>query len=443
MIENLGSALDRFQNLLGKAFVLAGIVPVLLLAGALAGLFYAYVPGGRYALQAMVDMPTTKQLQLGVVILFVVAVVAFVFWSLNSWIRQQWLEGNGYPDWLRQPLVARQQAALDELNRRIREKLEEVAQFRRAMTPPSLPGSLRRTWRDQLVSARQAGNQIRPPVADIANLQADYDEIERLERSAEAVPFSTMQSFFDALMASLSAMPADRIEDLDLIHESFGRLSQYARTVAEARWSLLQTERDFRFPTGSVRPSSFGNVAQLPREYAWTRYRIDLEVFLPTLQKAISADTSLNTRLEEAKIKLDFGVAMTATAALAGLGGFLIGPLPQFGPTLEGVLALVISPSVISAVLGVLATSLFYRVSLQNYHGYAQLLRSAVDLCRFDLLAHLHHALPSDSKEEQDLWNRLTLKATNPEVPTVLKYLHATSPVPPSSPPPTTFRSFE
>ena len=52
-------------------------------------------------------------------------------------------------------------------------------------------------------------------------------------------------------------------------------------------------------------------------------------------------------------------------------------------------------------------TLLWYELACQNYLLFADLLRSSVDLFRFDLLKDLQIALPVGTKEEKQLWEQM------------------------------------
>jgi hypothetical protein len=59
----------------------------------------------------------------------------------------------------------------------------------------------------------------------------------------------------------------------------------------------------------------------------------------------------------------------------------------------------------------------------QNYRAFAEAVRSAVDLYRFDLLVVLHLPLPPDSAVEKHVWTDL-MQRTVGETQAILTYLH-------------------
>lgn len=369
----------------------------------------------------VLSLTVARQIEFGIVFLFLVSIIAFLFWSSNVWLRQQVLEGQGLPQWLKAPLLAKQQGILDNLNAGIMQLQLEIVQFRRAQKKGP-------TWADQLTAARKTRKKTGVPVSISESLETKWSEIDLLRSRSSQISFDAMEDLFTELKAELAKKPADKVEQLDQIHSQFNGIAKYSQEKTEAMADALYAERDFQFPPeGVLRPTTLGNVAELHRRYAWSRYRIDLEVFWPSLQKALTADSSFAARLEDARIKLDFAVSMTFVAGFVTMITFFV--VPWYPLCLAATFA------------GAAFTYMFYRVGLQNYHGYGQLLRSAVDLYRFDLLRQMHLPLPLDSKSERQLWTDLAIKASTPESERAVTftYLHDQSsiakPVPLAVPP--------
>jgi hypothetical protein len=56
---------------------------------------------------------------------------------------------------------------------------------------------------------------------------------------------------------------------------------------------------------------------------------------------------------------------------------------------------------------GTLLTIVWYDVACQGYRVFADLIRSSVDLYRFELIESLHLAAPYGTEEERELWLRI------------------------------------
>lgn len=59
------------------------------------------------------------------------------------------------------------------------------------------------------------------------------------------------------------------------------------------------------------------------------------------------------------------------------------------------------------AVLGLLLTRLFYLAATENYVAFGELVRSSIDLYRFDLVDALRVARPRSLRDERVLWDAL------------------------------------
>ena len=59
------------------------------------------------------------------------------------------------------------------------------------------------------------------------------------------------------------------------------------------------------------------------------------------------------------------------------------------------------------AVLGVVLTRLFYLAATENYVAFGELVRSSIDLYRFDLVDALQMPRPRSLRDERVLWDAL------------------------------------
>jgi hypothetical protein len=143
--------------------------------------------------------------------------------------------------------------------------------------------------------------------------------------------------------------------------------------------------------------------------------------------KLARADKEFYPLLDDAKTQLDFAVVVTV---LLGLTVLIWLPLSLlFAPT--------VWPYVLVTVICLPAVPIFYRIVLQAYVTYAEIVRAAVDLYRFDMLKALHIPLPKDLTAEKETWLKLGRLAAGGRVE--LKYKHdaETAQKPVASPKPT------
>jgi len=62
---------------------------------------------------------------------------------------------------------------------------------------------------------------------------------------------------------------------------------------------------------------------------------------------------------------------------------------------------------VLSSLVSPVIAYTWYRAAVAQYQTFADVLRTSLDLFRFNLLTDLHIALPDDLPEEQALWDTL------------------------------------
>jgi hypothetical protein len=144
-----------------------------------------------------------------------------------------------------------------------------------------------------------------------------------------------------------------------------------------------------------VMPTRLGNILRASEDYARLRYSIDsvviwprLYFYLPDTFKAnlTSADTAMTTMLVLAGLSFTFAV-------IACL-----------------VLALFTSKVLLFAICtsGFFLAWLCYRNSLHSARLYAELIKSAFDLHRWELLDAMHVKLPKTLEEERKIWDDVT-----------------------------------
>jgi hypothetical protein len=98
--------------------------------------------------------------------------------------------------------------------------------------------------------------------------------------------------------------------------------------------------------------------------------------------------------LQDSKTQLDFLVSMFWLIVLSLAAWTVYEGLYGTSPTV--VLTI--------AIGGALALVVLYRLALETYGTFVDLLRASVDLYRFDLLEALHLALPDNAHHERALW---------------------------------------
>lgn len=398
MEATISTLLERAQGFFSRSFTFAGLLPALALL-ALNGLLIPLVfPAARAPFAALLSPQGIEQLPVWLLLTILVIVVGLVLWGLNPALLRL-MEGRFLPDGAARSLRRKRAQELARL-RVQREERGELVQYRLAR----LPG---RGWEAQLKEARAQGEDQgtvdgdRPLPDDL--IQA-YERLQRMEARREIIAYGAMEALFEALRQALQTFSAAKIRDLDQMQIGFSRLLAYAAEQTELAIALreqaLATARRQRFPfyfdPGATRVSS---LAAAHREQVLLRYGMDVELFWPRLLKFARADESFYPILEDARVQLDFSIAITTVLSLTTAVWFLLAL--AFAP--QRSLALLIG------LLGPLLSYLGYQTLLRNYQAFTETARSAIDLFRFDLLEQLRvKDLPENPVQEKALWERLT-----------------------------------
>jgi hypothetical protein len=394
LFSGFGAVLDKLQGLLGKAYLLAGFLPVLVFA--LLSLLASVVvlEPARRLLDGVLTLTTTWQVLGGGLSIVVLAIGGFLFWSLNPWLRRV-LEGDVLlPRWARQWFESRQQAHLKSLERKIADLRVEVYDYRRVH-------KMSHNWAKQLNAARSRGlaSTQAPDKGVMDCAKNTVNKLESLRDKHQRLPFHDVEKLFSKVKRLLESASADTHTALDQLHRALVPLYDYGWEACENEYGIRVAERQFKYPQETaLAPTDLGNAARLHRDYAWSRFGMDIDVFWLRMQKLVTADEHFGPIIETAKLQLDVAVAMTA----------MLGTWTICWSTIVALRTNTLGLYAVVALAGSLLTMIFYGVAVQHFRTFSEVVRSAVDLFRFALLKELHIPLPADSNEEKQVWERLT-----------------------------------
>jgi hypothetical protein len=161
-----------------------------------------------------------------------------------------------------------------------------------------------------------------------------------------------------------------------------------------------------------------GNLAESVRSYARSRYEMNLDSFWSRLQKSIQADEKFYLTLIDAKTQLDFLVSLFWLTTL-----FTVIWLASILYLRTSWLAFVFV-----GVIGAGLAALWYEIAKQNYLAFADILRTSIDMFRFDLLKGLHIKLPSSSDHERTTWQQLNYLIGHGDETETVRYFHQDKP---------------
>jgi len=318
----------------------------------------------------------------------IILVAAYMFSSLNSVLRQV-LEGKYLRKWRRNPFVRYQMKIAEDARRRFDESQRSYWTLSQAK------------WIDELRQARAEGAKKAVPAAavdadlkaSVAELTGDKDALKPLDHAKLKKAVDDLSPYLKAADANKKDQPNSKgLSDLHValvqnIQYEIGRLQ---RDRTQAYWDSASFPDD-------VMPTRMGNIAGTLRYYAESRYGILLDVFWTRLQKLIQSDEKSFSTLQDAKIQLDFFVSLVWLSALFSL--FWSAMLMAFSTRIG--LFLLVSGG------GFLAMVTCYQLGCQSYLTFAEVVRGAIDLTRFQLISAYHLPLPLGSGEEERLWETM------------------------------------
>lgn len=406
-----GTVLEKLSGWFGQSFLLARFFPCLVFAVANAGIAYGAFPSIRPWLRtALADAAASNMAGYLLLALGTLAVVAY---TLSPFVRiaVELLEGNwmlapgaSVPSrWLGERLVAAQSERLDDLTK------SETELFRNRASLPT-----RAAIRSRLAKALAVGEALRevPYPEIIREAKEKVDALLVLRRYRRSIAARELEDAValvaDALRlncatprALLASASDDDRRDADTLaglqRTLVSVLVPYARDIAEDNESRVVDRKDQVFARAELAPTRFGNLSAALRSYCKTRYGIEFGYFWPRFLLAMQKDQTLGPAIAGANIQVEFAVVSLALTALSValwlvlFIRFFEGPLPLF----------------LVAALGPPAVGFWQRVMEASYKEYADIVRSAIDLGRFELLGALRQPLPPTLDGERQAWDRL------------------------------------
>ena len=414
----LGALLDKLGGLLPKNFIIASFFPMLIFAFLNGVMLYLFSGGFSRSFDRYLTLDAARQTFYGVVVLIGVAFVAYVFSTLNLFLRET-LEGKHFLKLLRlqTPMVREQQRRLDELERDLDKSRRQFFLLRRDSDG----------WLKSLGEALKTGNEQSGPCEYTARgeVSKEIARLKWLRTRNELIEFKEMRAAVEALGSELKKYPTrldgpgasdeENRRQLDADHTSLRLLIFYDQAISENRYVEAFNEKEFRYSRYKVNATAMGNIAESVRSYARSRYQINLDPLWSRFQKLIQADEKFYASLLDAKTQLDFLVSLfwlTALFTAAWLASLLL-------YARVSLLAFLLV-----GVVGAGMAVVWYKIATRNYLAFADILRTSIDLFRFDLLTSLHTPLPESSERERETWNGLSKLIGYGESEQPISYTH-------------------
>lgn len=252
-----------------------------------------------------------------------------------------------------------------------------------------------------LRAARVVGNGLNSGGVVSRQLLDLVQDLQGQRDNWQSIRFDKIRELYTLLDAELRTKSADLIVELDKLQVEFKGLVDYGAERMEGRYARLLADRRLRYPQdlADMGPTRMANLSEIHRDYGIQHYGLDIEFFWLRLLKVIKNDADFYPILEVTKNQLDYSVTVTVLISMSTAAWVVLSYL--FCPS-------VIPFMGVCAIGGFLAW-VFYSITVQNYRAFAEAVRSAMDLHRFDLLKALHIGLPADSVAEKSLWEQIYL----------------------------------
>ena len=390
MLSGFGTLLDRLQGLLGKGFLLAGFVPLVVLILLNLALLHWISPKDYKIIAAFVEQPENNTLFFWIRLVLIVFVASLALWSVNPWLRQ-FLEAKILWEPIRLQMIASKNDKVIELETELKRLEKEIVAYRKLDT------NLKLVLKNARIQGQQQSADIKGQITDPVLLE-DFKKLEKLRRDWEPISYSTICDVFNKLVKELESKSADHIPSLNRLHVEFVKLVEECRSHLENWINRKATDLQQRYPSdyGRLGPTQMANLSEVHREYGLKRFGLDIEYFWIRLLKVIREDSQFYPILEEAKTQLDFAVAITMVLGVTCFA-WIVPSMYAESPF----------PLIVVFGIGPLLVYLFYQITVQTYRGFTETVRSAIDLHRFKVLELLHLDLPADAEQEKRLWESL------------------------------------
>jgi hypothetical protein len=384
----LGTLLDKLQSLFSRNFAIGSIplLAFLFLNGLMAFRVSYYFQ--RWVQAYFLSKDLSRQAVISFALLVMVVIVSYVVSTLGVFMRET-LEGkHGLGKFFSDALSQRYRDRLFQVERDLREARTKRRKLREKQD----------LWTREMGEAYQLGARMlaciypgRPELVTLSDRLKGNQELTVTDLEPE------VQSLTTTLRANNPELDTPPSKLLDRDHGTLLQLIRYATDRAQENYAQSLTEFQFDYAGEDVAPTKMGNISRVAPHYAASRYSMNLDIFWTRLQKVVATDTNFYSVVQDAKMQVDFLVALIWYTLLFTLVWVIA--LPCMGEARNLFLGI--------AIAGPLLAYVWYRVALQNYRAFANLLCASVDLFRMDLLKAFRIPLPANAEQERLVWETI------------------------------------
>ena len=407
----LSSLFTTIQSTLGlsKNFLISFVVPLLIFFASSAAVFS--VTRAPYRDWIPRELPKeTGWFYVAGIIGF--TALAYVFSALATPMREL-LEGQHLLEssWFRAGMHKRQRKQLDKLSKRYRDYSKKLRRLNDSVSQ----------WKTDLSQALKQGPvggtcvypAFGPPLAG----SRQFRKVCKQRLKGQCLNDLDLRNAVRYLAGELQTKSTTGQPDGPVLEEDYRKLREvleYAQDRDAYERIFWFKRRQFYFPgvfkerkrdaksspSNMLAVTGMGNIARTIRSYGLNQYSLDLDVLWSRLQTVVQQKKEFYGSLQDAKTQLDFLISLWWLTTLFWIAWGVV--LPLTFDAEQPLPAYVVFAAI--ALAGPVLSWIWYRLACQSYSAFADLMRTSVDLYRFELLDSLHLRRPSGKDEENRLW---------------------------------------
>jgi hypothetical protein len=408
-----GTIVEKIQAVLSRSFLLGNFFPVLIFATL--NLAIAWLGLAGFAPWFRANWPTDITGASVVLGFFLVglAVLAFVLAPLIPVFRR-FMEGERLPDGIRSDGINHYVMLAEQLETKRdgaardfdyfdvwRTQAEEL--LGQARNAPNAHRDI--SERSTFEKAKEACGTLTAEITSCALSKDEAREDDSGTYSSRLPSRTSVRKAVDGLAAALKRYPMQpgSTNDENPIYEETDRMQrqlieelQQAKEDAGRAYKRAESEYRRRFIQGTPPTSLAIERAEIER-YPEIAYAVDFNFIWPRLRMILPKDATIASAVDTASAQLDFAVLMTSLSALTAIVW-----LP--------VLAALGVSSVAYVAVGLLGPGfivLFYRLTRETQRALGEVMITAIDGLRLELLRALRQPLPTSLTAEQKVWRQV------------------------------------
>jgi hypothetical protein len=318
------------------------------------------------------------------------------------WIRT--LEGKNWPKLLRDHGKQYHSKYLAKLTNHISSAVKVYATIDRS----------RSGWNAVIIRARELASKGGEGDVPSPTTRQLVDQLDELQGHNSIIDEQRLESLVQTYAAEIRARGLT--PDLEILASDITRLTDYARDRTLTEYSRLLNERNTDFgDREEIAPTRFGNIGLSAQAYSMRAYHCNVTRIWSELQRAIEKQ-EIAKALEGCKSQLDFLVACYyLSVAIVVLWSLLF----AWSDELLG--------AFLCAGIGTgVCWFVWYGAAVEQYRVLQNLIISALNSSRFQVISELRLNLPADLLEERHLWRTIDFAIGNGERLNI-RYNHPTT----------------